>query len=121
MRKKILGKILLILMISLILFANMSFATRGWDDKMNPNGNGIENDITSIENFGNKIIGIMQVIGVAGGVITLILLGVKYMTLAPSERADIKKTAGIYVAGAVMMFAATGILQIIRTFAITIE
>ena len=47
----------------------------------------------------------------------LIVLAMKYMTAAPSERASIKKSAIMYVIGAVVMFAAAGILGIIQNFA----
>ena len=64
----------------------------------------------------NKIIGIVQVIATTIAIITLIYLGVKYMAAAPTERADVKKSAAIYITGAVLLFATTGILQIIQSF-----
>ena len=47
----------------------------------------------------------------------LAILGMKYMSAAPSEKADIKKHAVVYIVGAVIMFACTGILGIIQQFA----
>ena len=47
----------------------------------------------------------------------LIVLAIKYISAAPGDKAEIKKHAVVYVVGAVILFAATGILQIIRTFA----
>ena len=65
----------------------------------------------------NKIIGIIQGIAIAAAVILLIILAIKYVSAAPSEKADVKKSAVIYIVGAVLLFGATGILGIINTFA----
>ena len=69
----------------------------------------------------NQFIGIVQIIAVSIAVIMLIWLGIKYISAAPSEKADIKKSAVIYIVGAVLLFATTGILQIIRAFAQNIK
>ena len=50
----------------------------------------------------------------------LLVLAMKYMSAAPSEKADIKKHAVVYVVGAVVMFAASGLLTIIGNFASSI-
>lgn len=46
----------------------------------------------------------------------LIILAIKYMSAAPGEKADIKKSAVVYVIGAVVLFAAVGIMQVIKQF-----
>ena len=51
----------------------------------------------------------------------LIVLAMKYMLSAPSDRADIKKHAVVYVIGAVVMFACTGILEIIRSLSTALD
>ncbi len=60
---------------------------------------------------------IVQVVGVGVAVIMLIILAIKYISAAPSDKAEIKKHAVVYVVGAVVLFAASGILQLIKTFA----
>lgn len=69
----------------------------------------------------NRIIGsvltIVQVIGCGVAVIMLIVLAIKYISAAPGDKADIKKHAVVYVVGAVVLFAASGILQIVKNFA----
>lgn len=64
-----------------------------------------------------SLIVVFQVAAVGVAVIMLIVLAIKYMTAAPSDKADIKKSATAYVVGAVVLFAASGILGIIRNFA----
>ena len=41
----------------------------------------------------------------------------KYMIASPGERADIKKSAVIYVVGAFILFGITGIITLIQKFA----
>ena len=65
----------------------------------------------------STILGITQVIGVAIAVIMLIVLAIKYISAAPGDKAEIKKHAVVYIVGAVVLFAASGILGIIRKFA----
>ena len=57
----------------------------------------------------------------AAAVIMLIVLAIKYVSAAPSEKADIKKSAIVYVIGAVLLFAATGVLQLVKGLADTIN
>ena len=60
---------------------------------------------------------VVQVVGVGVAVIMLIVLAIKYISAAPSDKAEIKKHAVVYVVGAIVLFAASGILGLIRTFA----
>lgn len=73
----------------------------------------------------NKMIGailtVTQVIGVGVAVIMLIVLAIKYISAAPGDKADIKKHAVVYVVGAVVLFAASGILEIIKKFADNVQ
>lgn len=74
-----------------------------------------------IKNAGSNIAGIVATIGVAVAVVILITLAIKYITAAPSDKADIKKSAVAYVIGAVLLFAASGVLALIQSFATEIE
>ena len=70
----------------------------------------------AVSDMSNQIIGIIQIIGTAIAVVMLIWLAIKYISAAPSEKADIKKSATIYVVGAVLLFGAVGVLEIIKNF-----
>ena len=50
----------------------------------------------------------------------LIVLAIKYISAAPNDKAEIKKHAVVYVVGAVILFGATVILEIIKNFALQI-
>ena len=72
---------------------------------------------TGLDTTAKNIIGIVQFICYAAAVILLVILGVKWIAAAPEAKADIKKSAVIYVIGAVMVFAAGAILQVIKSVA----
>lgn len=71
----------------------------------------------SVSNLSGMILSIVQIVGVAVAVIMLIVLAIKYISAAPSEKADIKKSATVYIVGAIILFAAAGLLEIIKQFA----
>ena len=72
---------------------------------------------TGLDTTAKNIIGIVQFVCYAAAVILLVYLGVKWIAAAPEAKADIKKSAVIYVIGAVMVFAAGAILQVIKSVA----
>lgn len=72
---------------------------------------------TGLDSTASRIIGIVQFICYAAAVILIVILGVKFMTASPDGKAEIKKSAVIYVVGAVLVFAAGVILQVIQNVA----
>ena len=70
-------------------------------------------DITKV---GNKIMGILQVVGILIAVIVLMVLGIKYMMGSAEEKAEYKKTMIPYIVGAILIFAATTIANAIYNF-----
>ncbi len=78
-------------------------------------------DTTGTAGTANTILGtlitVVQVIGVGVAIIMLIVLAIKYISAAPGDKAEIKKHAVVYVVGAIVLFAASGILGIIRNLA----
>ena len=79
---------------------------------------GAEGDATAgkVKDVVTTVITIARVIGVAVAIVMLLVVAMKYMAAAPGEKADIKKSAVVYVVGAIILFAVTGILGIINTF-----
>ena len=69
-------------------------------------------------NIVGAVITMVQIVAFAAAVIMLMFLGIKYITASPDGKAEIKKSATQYVVGAVILFAATGILQIVKSFAV---
>ena len=68
---------------------------------------------TEIKDFGKKIIGILQTVGVVLSVAILVVLGIKYMMGSAEEKADYKKTMIPYIVGAVCIFLAPTIASAI--------
>ena len=64
-----------------------------------------------------SIITITRTIAAGVAVIMLAVVAMKYMMAAPGDRAEIKKHAVVYVVGAVVLFATSGLLTIIEGFA----
>lgn len=77
--------------------------------------------VSSTQKIAGSVISIAKVVCAGVAIVMLTVIAMKYMLAAPSEKADIKKHAVVYVVGAVVMFAATGILEIIQNFAKVLE
>ena len=71
----------------------------------------------SVKEIIQSILTITQVIGVGVAVIMLVVLAIKYISAAPSDKEKKKKQIDVYVVGAILLFAASGILEIIKRFA----
>lgn len=69
-----------------------------------------------VEIRGNAL-GVAQVIGVCVAVCMLIFVAIKYLTSSPNERADVKKYVIPFVIGAICIFAAVGLVQLISVIA----
>jgi len=106
-------KILLILLLITPSYFNISNATTidldGFGAQTSNTGN-------TVMNSGNIIIGIVQAIGIIAAIIMLIMVAIKYVSAAPEAKAEIKKSVIIYVVGAILLFATSGILELIQTF-----
>jgi len=76
------------------------------------------NSVLSVaKTFAENVIVILRIVGIALAMGILLIIAMKYMSAAPSERASIKKSSIMYVIGAIVVFAAAGILGIIQNFA----
>lgn len=75
----------------------------------------------SVNNIVSSVITIARIVGVTVAIVMLLVVAMKYMSAAPGEKADIKKSAVVYVVGAIVLFAVTGILGIINSFSSNIK
>ena len=76
----------------------------------------VTNGVNSINDVGNSIVGVLQVVGIVLSVIVLIVLGIKYMMGSAEEKAEYKKTMMPYIVGAALIFAASAFAQVIYQF-----
>ena len=109
---------IILLVVMLMSFASTVFA----DDHtaVNPStwknetGDKIKTD--DITNFSASIINVISIIGSAAAIITLIVLGIKYMMGSAEEKAEYKKTLLPYIIGAAMVFGASVLTGVIYNF-----
>jgi len=115
MKKLIMKKSLLIIFVVLLLISisTISLAVSLPDIRPNVNTPGA-NQVKSVAQI---ILGIVQIIAVAVAVVMLVVMAIKYMAAAPSEKADIKKGLIAYVIGALILFSGAGVLNIIQRMA----
>lgn len=72
-----------------------------------------QSDIDPIMTKANVLIGAIRTIGVVVTFVTLMVLGIRYMTGSVSEKAEYKKTMLPYLIGAFVFFALTQIIAVI--------
>ena len=102
----------LITAIELMLFKARVYAVSLNDiDPKEPTGN----ELTGV---GEKVIGIVTMLGSILAVLVLVILGIKYMMGSTDEKAEYKKSMLPYVIGAVLVFAASSIASVIYNLAI---
>lgn len=119
-------RLILILNISLLIFVISSFihcahaSSGSVISAMNPLANNSGSDSGVDQQLGpiiNTAIGFIQIIGTGISVIMVTILGIKYMLASPGEKADVKKQIAPLLIGAVLLFSAVNIIQIIAKFA----
>ena len=110
--------IVMIVLVLLMIVSNVAFAAAGssyLDPKtITPNNDG--SLATKSQSIAGSILGVAQVIGISVAIIMLIVLAIKYISAAPNDKAEIKKHAVIYIVGAIVLFGASGLLGLIRTW-----
>ncbi len=119
-------KVLAVAMIALMLVASLVTLSNAAEefkfgdintDTITSNASDSTGAAKSINTIIGSVITVVQVVGVGVAIIMLIVLAIKYISAAPGDKADIKKHAVVYVVGAIVLFAASGLLGIIKNFA----
>lgn len=76
---------------------------------------------TELKSKAGLILGAINVFGVIVSVITLMIIGMKYMFGSIEEKAEYKKTATMYIIGAVLVFSVTTIPNILYKIGSSIQ
>lgn len=84
-------------------------------DKFQEAINGL--DVPEIQTTGGKILGIIRVIGTIIAVGMIMVLGIKYMVGSAEQKAEYKKTLLPYLIGAILLFTATYLADLIYNWA----
>ena len=118
--------ILVVIFITIFLNTSTILAANGmpsvFDRVKNQTNGSLDSEVETnvfnpIKQTGQAAITIVQVVGTGIAIIMLIVLAMKYMLAAPGDKAEVKKHAVVYIVGAVVLFGAAGIWDIIETFA----
>lgn len=111
--KKVTKIISIILVVMTILSAfSMVFATGpSVPQPSNPSG------ATKVNDLAGGVMYVIQIIAFTAAFIMLVFLGIKFITASPEGKAEIKKSAVIYIVGAILLFAAGGVLALVQQFA----
>lgn len=112
MKKK---KIITIIMIIMILISISNIVFGGFAEKLQ-NDDEYSKTTAVVEKI-EQVLGIVQIIGAGMAVIMITSIAIKYMVSSVNERAEIKKHLVVYVVGAIFLFGATGLLEIVKVFA----
>lgn len=120
MKKSIKVVSIALMILAMILVSTSVFATNGIDPKT-IEGKIDTSNTNSVQSIGGRIIGIVQVVGNIVAIAMLIVLGIKYMMGSAEERAEYKKTLFPYFIGAILIFAASNLAQMVYSWAITVQ
>lgn len=112
---KIVSVIMIIMMLAGSLTTVLGATTYNPDQWKNQTGDKIQTG--DIQNFSASIINVVSIVGSAAAIITLIILGIKYMMGSAEEKAEYKKTMIPYLVGAILVFGATQIAGAVLNFA----
>ena len=117
MKKQIkMFSVMLIILAIVCTIANVTLAT-DLSGSIKDLGTGSASGTTSVMNVGKTIVAIMQTVGIVVAVVIMLVLGIKYMMGSAEEKAEYKQTMIPYVVGAVLIFAATTIVNVIYNMA----
>lgn len=109
--KKVLSLVTIILLVVMILIPTFVMASGPLEnpDAYKPSGT---TGTKATQKAGN-ILNVITVIGIVVGVITLIVIGIKYMVGTVQEKAEYKKTMFSYIIGLVLLISVCSFVQII--------
>lgn len=109
---RMISMVLLILLVILTVIPNIVEADTILDPDYYKPGSVDNRDSYLIERKANVIIGIIQAIGSIVSVVTLIIMGIRYMMGSIEEKAEYKKSMIPYLLGSILLFAGSNILGI---------
>ena len=107
-------KILPILMTVMMVLMAVSPVFAFDPTKVNPDTSAATT--TSVQETGESILGIIQVVGTIAAIGILMVVGIKYMMGSAEQKAEYKKVMIPYIIGAVLLFAASNVATVIFDF-----
>lgn len=100
-----------VIVFSILLIANSSLAISL------PTPSAPDAQITrKLSDTTSMILSTVQLVGAVVAVIMIMVIAIKYFSAAPGEKAELKKKLVVYIVGAVILFGAVGIIELVKRF-----
>ena len=117
MLKTLKNKLFIIALIIMLIFMNSSFvmAASFNPDDYNP---GSANNFQNFLQRANKILGVIQFIGILVAAVAMAAIGLKFIFGSIEEKAEYKKTFFPYIVGCILIVLIPTILKLVATIAI---
>lgn len=110
---KIVSILLLVAMMLVTFTGIVNAAGNGPSDVLDSMKKPDYSDQGEITTLGQRIVGIIQVVGVVIAVVVILVIGIKYLIGSAEEKAEYKKTMIPYLVGAVLVFAGATIVNVV--------
>lgn len=111
---------LVIVLALVMMIGNIAFAVKE-TDYLDPSVVTAKDPDASVvsmtQSITSTVVTVIQIVGITFAVAMLIFVAIKYLTSAAEGKAEIKKYAVAYIIGAILLFGASGILEIFKQFA----
>ena len=118
--KRNVKKVLVVMMMLLLVFSLITVvdATMSATIKSSFAGNSASNTpgSTAVKQIISAVLEVVRTAGAGIAVVILMVIAAKYITASAGDRADIKKYAFNYIIGAIILFGATGLLTVVKSF-----
>ena len=72
-----------------------------------------DSDVAEMYSFGGRVAGIIQIVGTAVAVGTMMIIGIRYIMASADEKAEYRERILPYFIGAVLLFGAVNVVKII--------
>lgn len=109
--KKILKQSITIILVLIAIFSISSVTIATTIEDLNKSASGEFNRV------GNAAVKVLTTIGMVASVVTLVIIGIKYMMGSVEERATYKKSLMPYFIGGILVFGASSIASIVYNIA----
>lgn len=104
--------IAIILMMLMIIFPLTIYASQINPDTYHSSGPSTD-DVKTIYTFGGKVAGIIQIVGTAVSAGAMLIIGIRYVIASADEKAEYKERMFPYLVGAILLFGASTVVNII--------
>ena len=110
---------IIVFMLLVFVIQNFSMADYNFKEKIDSyaNSDGASEINDKALEISGTVITVTQLIATGVAIVMLLVLAMKYMISSAGDRAEIKKHAVVYIVGAIILFSASGILEIIERMA----